>query len=88
MTSTRQKIARMNPAAKKKLEQIQSLNPDQSQADLLDHAIDLLEREMLLKQVESDFTYIASNKDALRKYNEASAVFDGATSDGLRKKSR
>ena len=84
MSATKQKSARLNPAAKKKLEQIQAQTA-RSQTSLLDRAIDLLERETLAQQVEADFADLANNNDALRRYNELSTAFDGAAADGLQK---
>jgi len=74
---------RVNLAAKKKLEKIQA-QTDRSQTTLLDRAIDLLERETLVQQMEADFADLANDHDALRKYNELSSVFEGAATDGLR----
>ena len=65
MSTTRQKSARLNPAAKKKLERLQSQFPGRSQTDLLDHAIDLLEREALAQQVEADLAYLARTRNLL-----------------------
>jgi hypothetical protein len=81
----KQPTVRVNLTAKQKLNQMQA-QTDLSQPALLDRAIDLLERELLFKQLAGDFADLADNNDALRRYNEISAVFEGAASDGLRKK--
>jgi hypothetical protein len=81
----KQPTVRVNLGAKQKLDQIQA-QTDLSQPALLDRAIDLLERELLAQQLANDFADLADNEDALRKYNKISAVFEGASADGLHKK--
>ncbi len=83
-TTIKQPTVRVNLSAKQKLDQIQ-VQTDLSQPALLDRAIDLLERELLAQQLAADFTDLANNDDALRRYHEISAVFEGASADGLRK---
>lgn len=73
---------RVNLAAKKKLELIQE-RTNRSLTALLDRAIDLLEREILLQQVDADVSYLVSDEKALRRYMESTAVFEGADLDGL-----
>jgi hypothetical protein len=81
----KQPTVRVNLGAKQKLDQIQA-QTDLSQPALLDRAIDLLERELLSRQLADDFSDLANDEEALRKYNKISAVFEGASVDGLRKK--
>lgn len=84
MTVTKQPSVRVNLTAKQKLDQIQA-QTDLSQPALLDRAIELLDREMRSKQLEKDFADLAADGNALRRYQELSNLFEGATSDGLRK---
>jgi hypothetical protein len=81
-TVNKQPSVRVNLTAKRKLERIQA-QTEQRQTVLLDRAIDLLEREMLAKQVEADFADLANSDKALRKYNKLSSTFEGTATDGL-----
>lgn len=84
-STIKQPTVRVNLTAKQKLDRIQT-QTDLSQPALLDRAIDLLEQELQSEQLAADFTDLANNNDALRKYNGISAVFEGAAADGLPKK--
>lgn len=83
--ATKQPTVRVNQNSKQKLDRLQA-QTELSQPALLERAIDLLERDMLTKQMEADFNDLAANPKLLSKYNELTEVFDGASSDGLRGK--
>lgn len=83
-TATKQPTVRVNQTAKQKLDKIQA-QTELSQPALLDRAIDLLERDILAQQLESDFNELANDPEMLRRYSELSDVFDGAAGDGLRR---
>ncbi|MBX9722698.1 MAG: hypothetical protein K2X81_14965 [Candidatus Obscuribacterales bacterium] len=79
---SKQPTVRVNLAAKQKLDHMQR-QTDLSQPALLDRAIALLERELVAKQMEDDFAFIAANDTARQKYNQVCDVFESASSDGL-----
>jgi predicted transcriptional regulator len=83
-TSIKQPSIRVNLAAKQKLDRLQK-QTDLSQPALLDRAIDLLELELQAKQFAADLADLVADAEALRKYQEVAAIFEGAASDGLKK---
>lgn len=83
MTSAKQPTVRLNLHSKQKLDEIQALT-DLSQPALLDRAINLLAMEIRSQQFADDMSNLTSNPDLLSKYLAISAVFEGASADGLR----
>jgi hypothetical protein len=82
--AAKQPTVRVNQPAKQKLDRIQA-QTKLSQPALLDRAIDLLERDMLTKQLAEDLDDLARDPEMLRRYRELSEVFDGTAGDGLRR---
>ncbi len=81
-TEIKQPTVRLNAATKLKLDEIKS-KTDLSHPDLLEKAVDLLALDMQIRQFETDFADVVENKATLEKYKKSSAVFDGASKDGL-----
>ena len=81
-SASKQRSVRVNLAAKQKLDQLQA-QTDLSQPALLDRAIDLLEHEMCAKQFSQDMADLISQPKMLSEYHKISAIFDGASADGL-----
>lgn len=82
MKSETKPSVRVNLLAKQKLEQLQ-VQTELSQTVLLDRAIDLLERDLMAQQVQSDFEDLARDSKKLATYQKISAIFEGASGDGF-----
>jgi uncharacterized coiled-coil DUF342 family protein len=78
----KQPTVRVNAATKVKLDEIKS-KTDLSHPDLLERAVDLLALDMQIRQFESDLADLVQDKARLAKYKKSTAIFDGASKDGL-----
>ena len=81
---TRQPTVRVNAPAKEKLDRMQE-QTDLSQPALMDRAIELLEREIMAKQMKADFEAIANDPETLALYKSIASGFDATVRDGLKR---
>lgn len=79
----KQPTVRVNAATKVKLDEIKS-KTDLSHPDLLERAVELLALDMQVRQLESDLSDIVADEASLAKYKRVTAIFDGASKDGLK----
>ncbi|MCC7531641.1 MAG: hypothetical protein IT342_24265 [Candidatus Melainabacteria bacterium] len=79
----KQPTVRVNAATKVKLDEIKS-RTDLSHPDLLEKAVDLLALDMQVRQLESDLSDMIADKASLAEYQRLTAIFDGASKDGLK----
>jgi hypothetical protein len=75
----------MNSTGKQKLDRLQELT-DRSQPDLLDRAMELLEREIVLNQIRDDFIAISEDDKSVEAYDRMCDGYPGAPAGWVRKR--